>query len=147
MIYYIRELITKDFWLKLFSLALAVLIWFTISFAIQKQVPVVGNPTTSFYQITFYNVPVVVLASASDVKEIQVVPKEVEVTVQGAAELLKQLKADEIQAMVDLTGVESAQDMRKRIKVSSPPGITHVRVVPQDVRIIFPKPIITNQTE
>ena len=32
-----RDLIFKDFWLKLFSLALAVLIWLTVSFAIQRE--------------------------------------------------------------------------------------------------------------
>jgi hypothetical protein len=32
-----RDLIFKDFWLKLFSLMLAVLIWLTVSFAIQRE--------------------------------------------------------------------------------------------------------------
>ena len=38
-----RESIVKDFWLKLFSLALAVLIWVTVKFVIQNQ----PNPTPS----------------------------------------------------------------------------------------------------
>ena len=35
-----RESIVKDFWLKLFSLALAVLIWATVKFALKNQPPV-----------------------------------------------------------------------------------------------------------
>ena len=35
----VRESIVKDFWLKLFSLALAVLIWATVKFALQNQPP------------------------------------------------------------------------------------------------------------
>lgn len=34
-----RESIVKDFWLKLFSLALAVLIWSTVKFVLQNQPP------------------------------------------------------------------------------------------------------------
>jgi len=32
-----HDLIFKDFWLKLFSLVLAILIWLTVSYAIQKE--------------------------------------------------------------------------------------------------------------
>ncbi len=38
MIEFLRNLILEDFWLKLFSLALAVLIWLTVTFASQKEV-------------------------------------------------------------------------------------------------------------
>ena len=38
MIAFLRHLILKDFWLKLFSISLAVLIWITVSLAIQKEV-------------------------------------------------------------------------------------------------------------
>ena len=34
----LHDLIFKDFWLKLFSLVLALLIWLTVSFAIQKEI-------------------------------------------------------------------------------------------------------------
>ena len=35
MIAFLRNLLLEDFWLKLFSLALAVLIWFTVTFVSQ----------------------------------------------------------------------------------------------------------------
>jgi hypothetical protein len=37
-----RESIVKDFWLKLFSLALAILIWATVKFVLHNQ----ANPVT-----------------------------------------------------------------------------------------------------
>jgi len=36
-----------------------------------------------------------------------------------------------------LTGIKAAE-LRKRIEVSTPAGVTHVRVAPQEVEIIFP---------
>jgi YbbR domain-containing protein len=140
MIKSLRNLVLKDFWLKLFSLALAVLIWFTVSFAIQKEVSPTGDLALNLNQITFYNVPVVVLSSASDVHGFNVAPKEVEVTVQGRADILQKLSSRDIRAMVDLTGVETAEDLRKKIDVSTPAGVTHVRVSPTEVKVIFPKP-------
>jgi hypothetical protein len=38
MMLFLRQLVLQDFWLKLFSLALAVLIWFTVFFALTKKV-------------------------------------------------------------------------------------------------------------
>lgn len=138
MILFLRDLISKDFWLKLFSLALAVLIWFTISFAIQQQVSPATPLGLNVKERTFYNLPVVVMSSAEDVRSFKVSPNEVEVTVQGDARVLQRLQSNQIRAIVDLTGIESARDLRKRIEVSTPPGVTHVRVNPPEVQAVTP---------
>jgi hypothetical protein len=39
---------------------------------------------------------------------------------------------------VDLTGVEAARGLRKRIEITTPAGITLVRVVPEEVEVIVP---------
>ena len=39
-----RESLVKDFWLKLFSLALAVLIWATVSFVLRNQANSIPPP-------------------------------------------------------------------------------------------------------
>jgi hypothetical protein len=43
MILLLRHLVFHDFWLKLFSLVLAVLIWLTVSVAIKKEVSPVSS--------------------------------------------------------------------------------------------------------
>jgi YbbR domain-containing protein len=137
MIAFLRHLIFDDFLLKVFSVALALLIWLTVSFAIRKQ----GSPTpplTVLYKHTFVRLPVVVMSSAADVRSFSVKPKEVEVTVEGEARLLKDLRAEDIRVRVDLTGVEAPHDLRKRIEVSTPVGVAPVRVEPEEVQVIYP---------
>ena len=137
MIAFLQHLVFHDFWLKLFSLVLAVLIWFTVSLAIQKETSPVASLARNTAQRTFLRLPVVVLSSAEDVRQIEIHPKEVEVTVEGEPRTLQNVQGKDIRAIVDLTGIKAAE-LRKRIEVSTPAGVTHVRVAPQEVEIIFP---------
>ena len=130
MIAFLRHLVFEDFWLKLFSLALAVLIWLTVTFVSQKEVGTENH--------VFSNLPVTVLSSAEDVRNFRVSPDQVEVTVQGDPGTLQNLQSKDIRAMVDLTGVATARDLRKRIEVSVPAGVTFMRVTPEEVQVIFP---------
>jgi YbbR domain-containing protein len=138
MIDFLRRLVFHDFWLKLFSLALAMLIWLTVSFAIRKDVSPTGTFKLNVHQKTFSQMPVVLLSSAADLRDVRISPKEVEITVEGDSKIIEQLQAREIRAMVDLTGIEAARDLRKRIDISTPAGISPVRVIPEEVQITIP---------
>ena len=140
MIRLLRHLLLQDLWAKLFCLAVAVLIWKFVAPAVNREIP----PPTIFAdraaeQQTYFNIPVLVMSSAADVRSFRVDPSEVEVTVQGETNLLRALQARDIRALVDLTGIESApRGMKKRIEVTTPAGITFVRVVPPEVDVIVP---------
>jgi YbbR domain-containing protein len=138
MIPFLRDLFFHDFWLKLFSLALAILIWLTVAFAIKKENSPVVALSVPPAETAFSNLPVVVMSSAQDVRSIKVSPNQVEVTVQGEAKNLRGLQAKDIRVIVDLTDIEEAQGLKKRIEVSTPPGISMVRVIPSEVQIVFP---------
>ena len=139
MIAFLRHIFFHDFWLKLFSLALAVLLWQVVNFAIQKKVsPTAQLNLARTEQRVFPRLPVVIMSSAEDVRSFKVDPKEVDVTVQGEPGILNTVNPKDIHVLVDLTGVEAAHDLRARIEVSTPAGITYVRVQPEDVQVIFP---------
>ena len=140
MISFLRHLIFEDFWLKLFSLALASIIWITVSLAIEKKevAPAAALPLTTPGRLTFSHLPVIVLSSASDVRNFKVNPSEVEVTVEGDTQRLQSLQPKDIRVIVDLTGIESARDLTKRVDVSTPAGVSHTLVAPQEVQIIIP---------
>jgi YbbR domain-containing protein len=138
MIRFLQDVVLKDLWLKLFSLALAVLAWFTVDVAIRHStLPIRSLSSAPLRRVTF-SVPVAVMSSAQDVRSVKVNPKEVEVTVQGEAKILEQLHVKDIRVILDLTGIEAAHDLKQRIEVSTPAGVTHVRVIPEEVQVIFP---------
>jgi len=130
MIAVLRNLVFEDFWLKLFSLVLAVLIWLTVTFASQREV---GSETR-----VFSNLPVALLTSAGDVHDFKVSPQEVDITVRADPKTLQSLQRKDVQAVVDLTGVAAARDLRKRVEVAVPAGVAYLRVAPEEVRVIFP---------
>ena len=139
MIAFLRDLFTKDLGLKLFSLVMAILIYSTITLvAFKNESPVLPPLTLATDVRTFYNLPVRVISSAADVRRFRVDPATVAVRVQGAPQVLANLESKDIRVLVDLTGIETAHDLRQRLEVSTPPGVTHVGVVPPDVRVIFP---------
>jgi YbbR domain-containing protein len=131
-----RDLFTKDWGWKLFSLFLAVAIWLTVHNIIEEPkksaVSGVANP------VTYGNLPVLVIASASDVHLYRVVPSAVSVTVSGSPEAIAVLQANQIRATVDLTDIESAQDVNRRVDVAVPSGIELVNVDPAKVGVIIP---------
>lgn len=138
MITFFRQLILHDFWLKLFSLALAVLVWVTVSFAIRQQGSPVSTAGLTIKERPFYNVLVVAVSSAEDVRGVKVSPNEIEVAVQGDAVIVDKLYSKDIRAIVDLTGAQAAPDLRRRVEVFPPPGIACVRVTPPEVQVVFP---------
>jgi YbbR domain-containing protein len=140
MIAFLGNLVFKDFWLKLFSFALAVLAWFTVDVSQRNSTsPVASLSLGSSKELIFSKLPVIVMSSAQDVRSVKVDPKEVDVTVRGEVQVLQKLQPKDIRVLLDLTGIEIAPYLKKRIEVATPAGVTHVRVEPEEVSVIFPK--------
>jgi YbbR domain-containing protein len=138
MIAFLRHLFLHDSVLKLFSLALAILTWLTISIAIRKESPSVTPFVPHAAQQATFILPVMVLSSADTPRNVSVEPKEVQVTVEGDAKRIQTLQRSELKAIVDLTGIEAAHDLVKRIELSRPASVNEVRVVPAEVKVIIP---------
>jgi YbbR domain-containing protein len=135
MMSFLHKLIFEDIWLKLFSLVLAVLMWFTFSSALKQ-----GNRSTPLgtgaqASRTFVNVPVVVQSSAPQTRSFRIQPETVELTVEGDASSVNHLQDGDIRVVVDLIGIEAARDLVKRVTVSQPAGIATVKVVPEQVTV------------
>ncbi|HOC57351.1 MAG TPA: CdaR family protein [Verrucomicrobiota bacterium] len=130
MIAFLRGLIFEDYWLKLFSLALAVLVWLTVTFASQGDAPTEDRVLS--------RLPITVVSETEDVRNFKVSPSEAQVRVRGDARTIQKLQSKQIRVTVDLTGVTTAPEHRKRVEVSAPPGVAYLRVVPEEVQVIFP---------
>jgi hypothetical protein len=139
MIKLLRHFFLDDAMLKLFSLALALLFWITVSFAIQQKE---GLTTPTLSATTearkFSNIPVVPMSSTADVRNFKVSPDQVEVKVQGDAAIIENLQGKDLRALVDLTGFETNRSPRRLVEISAPAGVTLMRILPQEVQVIPP---------
>lgn len=134
MIIFVRNLVVKDFWLKLFSLVLAVLIWLTVDFSLSKEV----SPWAALIGRTAdeTDVPGVhVFIPPMDGRIVKVEPADVQVTLRGEPRLLKDIRAKDIHAQVDLDGVESASGLRRPVAIVLPKGVAYTRVDPAEVEV------------
>ena len=134
--------ITKDFWWKSFSLVLALVIWLTV-YKIREE-PGVPAAAVAGVPLTCGNVPVLVVSAASDVRDFRVLPATVAVRVSGSPEVIAVLQANQIHPIVDLTGLAAAHNLRRRVEISMPPGVTLVSVTPAEVEVLFPPKAGTN---
>ena len=94
---------------------------------------------------TYGNLPVHLLSAAQDVRDYRVAPDTVLVTVSGPPNAMAVLQADQIHAMVNLTGIESSRNSHWPVEVSVPVGMTLVRVEPLEVGVIVPPPTAHNK--
>ena len=133
----LRDIVTEDWGWKILSVALAVAIWLTVH-TISEDTSRRVSPLSSVRTQTFQAVPVLVVSAAGDVREFRVEPGAVQVTVSGRPDVMTALDPRKIRVLVDLTGVEAAQNLRKRVDVSTPPGITLISAVPAEVDVIKP---------
>jgi YbbR domain-containing protein len=133
-----REWVTKDFGWKLFSLFLALAIWLTVHKIYEE--PKTASGLAVGDTETFSTLTVLVVSTASDVRDFRVAPATVAVKVCGPPEVMADLQENQIHAVVDLTDIPSARDLRRRVDVSTPPGVTLVSVDPPKVGVIVPPP-------
>ena len=127
MIAFLRHIFVDDFWLKLFSTALAVLIWLIVTFASQKE----GNAR----ERVFEGIPVQVVSGSADVRGFNAIPDRIEVTVRGDARTINNLQDSDVRVRVDLTGMEAARALRKTVDVAAPAGVTCLKAAPQEVEV------------
>jgi YbbR domain-containing protein len=134
-----RDWFIKDFGWKIFSVVLAVAIWLTINKILGEGL---GYSTTSIggTMQTYDNLPVLIVSRAADVRDFHVKPAAVAVTVRGSHDDIAKLQTGQIRVFVDLTGIESAQQLQRRVDVSMPSGLTLVGVEPSEVDIVVPPP-------
>lgn len=128
-----RDLLFQNFWVKLFSFALATVIWFTVNAIIHE--PKVEAPVDEAAQQKFTRVPITVMMNAADARGFRVVPGEVTVTVAGKFLALQRVTDKDIQAFVNLTDARDTGGAAKKIQIVLPDGVSLVRVEPAMVRV------------
>jgi hypothetical protein len=95
----VRELVTKNFWLKLFSVVLATLIWLAVNKAEVSELP--GGRMAEMTR-EFDLVSVAVLSSVGGHEPAQIEPSHVKVKVGAQAKVIEALRFEQLRAFVQL---------------------------------------------
>ena len=130
-----RNFLQNNFWLKLFSLFLALLIWFSVRFYNKYDVQAPRNPLNRFHTRGFIEVPIQVMDSTQNTPHCMTEPARVDVTVTGDRSLLKSLSAKDITPFVRITDDQRAGVSSNQVQVYTPPGVSLMQVTPAQVRV------------
>jgi YbbR domain-containing protein len=129
-----RKWITEDFNWKIFSVILAVVVWLTVNKIRNNP----GAPGLLAIQNTFTNLPVLAVSASAEVQDARIAPEAVSVTVSGAPGIMAVLETNRLHAIVDLTGIDSAHNLKWRVAVAPPPGVTLLKIDPPEVAVTIP---------
>ena len=128
-----RDLILNHFWLKLFSLVLAALIWLAIRANLSSEAPPAKAMQTEAVR-EFPQCPVLLMAFAADRRPFKVEPSQVSVTIRGPVARVAQLQDHELHAYVQWQPGRSPAGLWA-VEVHAPHGLEVIHVQPRAVNI------------
>ncbi len=114
---------------------MAVGIWLTVRHESEAQVETPSDLRSN----TYNNVLIQPVSANADVQQARITPQIVTVTVSGSPETINQLQGDQIHAFVDLSSLNSAENLPRNIEISLPKGATVIKIDPAQVTVTFPK--------
>ncbi len=126
----LRHLILHNFWLKLFSIAMATVIWLTIHYSIHEDLNA-NQPLRS----EDIRVPVTVKTIMGDKRIFRVTPDEVVVTAVGPDEALLRATRKEIRVNLDLTDFTGTELASKELIAEAPADIKILAISPANVQV------------
>ena len=125
-----RDYILHNFWWKVTSFLLAVIVWFVVYGANRAEGNVIGR------ERNFPNHPLAVMRDATDKRPIRVTPSDVSITVSAPVVEVSRLSDTDIQTFIDLSEIDP---LRKKapIRVYVPRGVKLERMTPDEVTVEF----------
>jgi YbbR domain-containing protein len=133
-----RDIIRNNFWLKSFSLVLAVMIWLAVHYNIRTESTGAQNPSRLPEQDKIA-CQIMLKTAAIDRQAYVVEPLSVTVKVNADSEALKKLNPNDIQVYVDLSKIENARGAFP-VEVKLPRNISLQQVYPSHVHVEPAKP-------
>src|SRR4051794_30275642 len=91
-----------NFWLKVFSLGLATMIWVTVHIGIARDFALT-NPNVTHPFRTGIKLPVSIITRPGDARVFKISPKEITAKIDGEEPIIRRMTGKEIKVYVDLT--------------------------------------------
>jgi YbbR domain-containing protein len=126
----IRDIIQRNFWLKLFSVVLATAIWMEIKSGSTSAPVPTFNPVQDSLQV-----PVQIMAQPADGRIFQVRPESVIISITGESAILNKYRRKDYKAYIDLTDVRREEAPTHEVRLDIPQGVTLLKITPQVVSL------------
>src|SRR6476620_6698135 len=94
-----------NFWMKIFSLGLAMMIWATVHIGITRDFAFT-NPNPSQASRKLMTLPISIITQPGDARVFKIKPTETKATIVGEEALVRRMTAKDIKIYVDLTEVK-----------------------------------------
>lgn len=115
---------------------MAIGIWLTVRHESEAEPAVPLNLTENN---TYHDVPVIAISSSGDVRQAKLAPLTVTATISGSPDVISHLQRNQIEAYVNLTGFNSAQNLPQDVQISLPKGATVIDIDPPQVTVTISK--------
>ena len=131
-----RQLIFHNFWLKLFSLVLAGLIWFIVNFDLQNSAAFTNDVLKGNEEELMTNITVAVLSSPGDPRRFTIQPPNVNLVLSGRGAMLRSINPGEVRVFVDLRGFKKPDPTEPvLVNLLSGRSANSLRVIPAVVTV------------
>jgi hypothetical protein len=130
-----RHLIFHNFWLKVFSVALATVIWLAIYHGIQNDQNPAQTIINHLAARQFIRVPVSLVKSPGDARLFKITPPAVIVSVSGEDLESHHLTASDLRAFVDVTELPAGKSVLAPIRAEGPAGDSIQDIRPSSVMV------------
>jgi YbbR domain-containing protein len=131
----VQDLILRNFWLKLFSVALATVIWLSIHYGVENESTLNRLGVNHLLAQEYIRVPVTVMTAPGDHRAFKIVPNEVFVIAMGEEAALRRAMNRNFKVTVDLTDFHSAQPTAMELQSEAPADVTVEEISPSMVTV------------
>lgn len=128
------DLILRNFWLKLFSVALALVIWLGIHYGIRNEFSISQANINSLLAQEYVRVPVTIVRRPNDNRVLSVTPADVLVVAVGEKDALRNAAKKSMRVYVDLTRFASGPAVEE-VHADVPPDIIVREISPSTVTV------------
>jgi CDP-glycerol glycerophosphotransferase (TagB/SpsB family) len=126
----LRHLILHNFWLKLFSIVMATVIWLGIHYSIHEEMNINQSLRSEYIRV-----PVSIKTTVGDKRVFRITPDEVVVTAVGEDDALLRATRKDIRVNLDLTDFNATQPTSKQLMAEAPPDIKVLAISPPSVEV------------
>ena len=131
----LRDFILHNFWWKLLSLLLAILMWLTIQKALKRDLNLEQTLIVNADTRRFPSVPLTMMTATPNLYHYRADPATVEVEISGSVDDLAKLQERQVHAFVDVSDAGEEKQFRRVIQAQVPGNLKVEHLNPENANV------------